>query len=95
MASAQATDTSPTCSDELGIAVHGQHIVGDYVTDIGGFLWGDNLGWPPDGSEVGQSARNNGGVYLPGGPGPTFHFENGVAPGASFCTSSQSPGVHL
>ena len=38
---AQAAD--PTCSGTLDIAVHGQHIVGDYVTGIGHA----ELGWPP------------------------------------------------
>ncbi len=92
---ASAEQSGPTCSDELGIANHGQHIVGDYVSGIGGFLWGDDLGWPPDGREVGEAVRENGGAYLPGGPGPGFHFDYGVAPGASFCTSSQSQGAHL
>jgi hypothetical protein len=31
-----------------------------------------------------------GGAQLPGGPGPAFHFENGFAPGASFCTDANS-----
>ncbi len=76
----------PTCSDTLGIANHGQHIVGDYVTGI----THETLGWTPEGQVGG-----GGGAVLPGGPGPGFHFPNGVAPGASFCTGSQSPGDHF
>jgi hypothetical protein len=80
----------PTCSGTLGIAVHGQHVVGDYVTGIGH----DALGWPPSGGVVGGAVGGSGAV-LPGGPGPGFHFPNGFAPGASFCLDqSQSPGFH-
>jgi hypothetical protein len=80
----------PTCSGTLGIAVHGQHVVGDYVTGIGH----DALGWPPSGGVVGAAVGGSGAV-LPGGPGPGFHFPNGFAPGASFCLDqSQSPGLH-
>ena len=88
-ASAQATDTSPTCADELGIAVHGQHVIGDYVTGI----THEEIGWPPDGSDVGSTIAANGGVVVPGGPGPGFHFIEGYAPGASFCTGANSWGV--
>lgn len=80
----------PTCADfgPLGVEVHGQHVVRDYVT--GGQL----DGWPADGS-VGQSVAGTG-ASLPGGPGPAFHFPNGFAPGASFCNSqSKSPGSHF
>lgn len=85
--SASAHD--PTCSDVgfLGIEVHGQHVVRDYV--MGGGL----ESWPPKGGVVGAATK--GGAALPGGPGPAFHFANGVAPGASFCTDSNSPGAHL
>lgn len=83
---------TPTCSDSPllgGIAVHGQHIIRDYVT--GG---GAATTWPPGGGEVGESIAGSGAV-VPGGPGPGFHFPNGFAPGASFCnTQSQSPGSH-
>lgn len=80
----------PTCSEVLGIAVHGQHIVGDYVTGIGH----DGLGWPPNG-QVGQTIAGEGPAIV-GGPGPGFHFLNGFAPGASFCNSqSQAPGFHV
>jgi hypothetical protein len=80
----------PTCSDSfLGVAVHGQHVVRDYVT--GGAA---ATTWPPSGG-VGQSIAGSG-AAVPGGPGPGFHFEIGAAPGASFCNSqSQSPGFHL
>jgi hypothetical protein len=79
----------PTCSTTLGIAVHGQHIVRDYVTG------GDAATtWPPGGGGVGESIAGSGAV-VPGGPGPGFHFPEGFAPGASFCNSqSQSPGFH-
>ncbi|HEV2126168.1 MAG TPA: hypothetical protein VGW38_25715, partial [Chloroflexota bacterium] len=80
----------PTCSNTpLGVEVHGQHIVRDYVT--GGETAGE---WPPDGG-VGKAIAGEG-AAVPGGPGPGFHFEHGVAPGASFCNpQAQSPGVHL
>jgi hypothetical protein len=80
----------PTCSDfgALGIEVHGQHVVRDYV--MGGGL--DS--WPPSGA-VGEAVGGSG-AALPGGPGPGFHFPNGFAPGASFCNAnSQSPGFHV
>ena len=89
LAAAPAMASEPTCSDVLDIAVHGQHIVGDYVTGIGH----GELDWPPAGS-VGEAIAGEG-AGLPGGPGPGFHFPNEVAPGASFCNSqSQSPGSH-
>lgn len=76
-ASAALAD-GPTCSDVgLGVDVHGQHVIRDYVRDV-------------------DATNAKGGAVLPGGPGPGFHFPNGVAPGASFCISqSQSPGIHL
>lgn len=83
---AQVTDTSPTCADELGIAVHGQHVIGDYVTGVSH----EELGWPPDGADVGSTVSANGGVTVQGGPGPGFHFLYGIAPGASFCTGANS-----
>ncbi|MDP9352181.1 MAG: hypothetical protein M3P51_11640 [Chloroflexota bacterium] len=90
LGSKAALAASPTCSSTLGITVHGQHVVGDYVTGAGH----ENLAWPPKGS-VGEAISGEGAV-LPGGPGPTFHFANGFAPGASFClTQSQSPGFHV
>ena len=85
-----AATPAPTCSGTLGIAVHGQHIVGDYVTGIGRA----NLDWPPTGGVVGSAVAGSGAV-IPGGPGPGFHFIEGFAPGASFCLSqSQSFGFH-
>ena len=86
LAPAAGANGDPTCSDVLDIDVHGQHIVGDYVTGIGH----GTLGWPPNGQVGG-----GGGAAVPGGPGPGFHFPNGFAPGASFCLSqSNSPGAH-
>lgn len=85
---ASAHDES-TCSNLFGYP-HGYHIVADYVTGLGSeFLGGDGIPWPPRGLNAA------GGAALPGGPGPAFHFELGVAPGASFCTDSQSPGAHF
>jgi hypothetical protein len=90
LTAAPAAATEPTCSGTLGIAVHGQHIVGDYVTGLG---HGD-ISWPPRG-EVGPAVAGQG-PAVPGGPGPGFHFPNGFSPGASFCLDqSQAPGVHL
>lgn len=88
-AGAQSGNATPTCSDVLGIDVHGQHVIGDYVSGLHG-----DLGWPPDGSEIGEAVGDNRGVAVKGGPGPGFHFEQDppIAPGASFCTDSQSPG---
>jgi hypothetical protein len=81
----------PTCSTELGIEAHGQHIVGDYVTGIGH----ENLDWAPSGGIVGQAIAGSG-VVVAGGPGPGFHFPNGFAPGASFCNEwSQADGIHF
>ncbi|MEO6398783.1 MAG: hypothetical protein ABIP13_09985 [Tepidiformaceae bacterium] len=65
-----------TCSDLafLGVHVHGDHVIRDYVKG-------------PDGT-VGHGQ----GAYLPGGPGPGFHFTiEGLAPGASFCNSQAHP----
>lgn len=73
----------PTCSD-LGLANHGEHIVGDYVTGTGG-LFADDMTWPPRG-QVGNTVRENGGAAVPGGPAAGGHFNvPGLAPGASFC----------
>ena len=81
-----------TCHDALGsgIVVHGQHIVGDYVTGLGG-IFGDGLEWPPA-EQVGAAVSANGGAAMPGGPGPGFHFGiPGLAPGASFCNEQAHP----
>ena len=84
-----ADAAQPTCSDVLEVEVHGQHIIGDYVTGEGRA----NLEWPPSGG-VGQAIAGEG-PAITGGPGPGFHFPNGFAPGASFClANSQSPGFH-
>lgn len=74
----------PTCSDLafLDIEVHGQHIIRDYVTG------GAEEEWPP--VSMRDILRENGGAVVHGGPGPGFHFPNGVQPGASFCTGAQS-----
>lgn len=79
----------PTCADVgLGVDVHGHHVVRDYVSG------GETGSWPPDGGELGASIAGDG-AAVPGGPGPGFHFEEGFAPGASFCLAqSQSPGFH-
>lgn len=87
--SATSSAAAPTCSDStiIDVAVHGEHVVGDYVTGLGH----DVLTWPPAG-QVG-SAVGGEGAAVTGGPGPGFHFVNGVAPGASFCVpQSSSPG---
>ena len=86
---APAAAHEPTCVDfePLGIVVHGQHVVRDYVTG------GELGGWPAAGG-VGQYVAGEG-AAVPGGPGPGFHFPNDFAPGASFCTDSRSPGRHF
>lgn len=89
--SATTSAAAPTCSDStlVDVEVHGQHVVGDYVTGIGHGV----LTWPPAG-QVG-SAVGGRGAALHGGPGPGFHFPRGIAPGASFCIpQSSSPGLH-
>ena len=80
-----------TCSGVFGtdLVVHGQHVVGDYVTGTGGLSGA--LEWPPAG-QVGSAVKENGGAAVPGGPGPGFHFTiPGLAPGASFCTAQAHP----
>ena len=90
--SAPVAAADPTCADLMGIANHGEHVLGLYV--VGGSL---ALGyWPPEGG-MGQYIGGVG-AALPGGPGPTFHFINGFQPGASFCvpgaSSPTSPPGH-
>ena len=85
---ASAASDGPTCSGLGGIVVHGQHVIGDYVTGLGGI--GGGLDWPPAG-QVGAAVQQNGGALIPGGPGPGFHFPNGFAPGASFCLEQAHP----
>jgi hypothetical protein len=87
--SATTSAAAPTCSDStiIDVAVHGEHVVGDYVTGTGHVA----LEWPPAG-QVGTAVRGDG-AAVPGGPGPGFHFPRGIAPGASFCLpQSSSPG---
>jgi hypothetical protein len=87
--SAGPSAAAPTCSDSpiIDVAVHGEHVVGDYVTGVGH----DVLTWPPAG-QVGAAVGSDG-PAVTGGPGPGFHFVNGIAPGASFCLpQSSSPG---
>lgn len=79
----------PTCSGIGALQVHGQHVVGDYVTGTGGIS--GVLEWPPAG-QVGAVVSANGGAAMPGGPGPGFHFTvPGLAPGASFCNEQAHP----
>lgn len=85
-ADARATDTAPTCSDILDIEVHGQHVVGDYVSGLGHH----DLQWPPKGGVIGRAVSGNRGAVTPGGPGPGYHFPNDVPPGASFCVDARS-----
>jgi len=88
---ASAATSGPTCSSTIGIVTHGQHIVRDYVVGV------DHdapTTWPPSGGVVGAAVSAAGGAAVPGGPGPGAHFPI-VAPGASFCTGSRSPGLHL
>ncbi|MGI8705119.1 MAG: hypothetical protein ACR2JJ_04900 [Sphingomicrobium sp.] len=91
--SAGANPSTPTCSDVefLEIDVHGQHVIRDYVAGAGGVA----SDWPPSGRDLGDTVGSRGGVAVRGGPGPGFHFPNDVAPGASFCTNSESPGFHV
>jgi hypothetical protein len=86
--SAGVASAHATCEGLGGIEVHGQHIVGDYVTGLGGI--GGGIDWPPAG-EVGDAIGGDGGAVLPGGPGPGFHFPNDVPPGASFCNEQAHP----
>lgn len=81
----------PTCAHFMGIANHGQHVVGDYVTGTGH----DALVWPPGGRDVGQTIAGSGAAE-PGAPGAHGHMPAEIAPGASFCNpQSQSPGFHV
>jgi hypothetical protein len=78
-----------TCSGLGALEVHGQHVVGDYVTGTGGISGGQQ--WPPAGG-IGAVVKENGGAAVPGGPGPGFHFTiPGLAPGASFCNEQAHP----
>ncbi|MGH2454780.1 MAG: hypothetical protein ACRDHD_00765 [Candidatus Limnocylindria bacterium] len=89
VASVASAHDESTCSNLFGYP-HGYHIVADYVTGLGSeFLGGAGIAWPP------REVNASGGAALPGGPGPAFHFVLGVAPGASFCNDSNSPGAHF
>lgn len=88
---AASAHEDPACAGVFGsdLQVHGQHVVGDYVTGLGGI--GGGLEWPPKG-QVGSAVQENGGALVPGGPGPGFHFTiEGLAPGASFCIDKAHP----
>lgn len=82
LASGAAAHSEPNCSDStiIDVVVHGQHVVSDYVTGT------HDVTWPPNGQVGAQTS--DGGAATPGGPGPRFHFQDGVGvpPGASFCT---------
>ena len=81
----------PTCAGIGGIENHGQHVVGDYVTGLGG-IFGDGLAWPPAG-QVGAAVKAAGGAVAPGAPAAHGHFTvPGLAPGASFCNEQAHPG---
>jgi len=84
-----ASAGEPTCAGLGGIEVHGQHIIGDYITGLGGI--GGGLEWPPRGQVGDAIQENGGGVQVKGGPGPGFHFGEGFAPGASFCNEQAHP----
>lgn len=90
-AAAASAHDDPTCADVFGsgIEVHGQHVVGDYVTDLGAVL-GTDLEWPPAG-QVGENIGGQGGAVNPGGAGPGLHFLLGLPPGASFCVEQAHP----
>ena len=85
----EVASADPTCSGLGGIETHAQHVIGDYVTGLGGI--GGGIDWPPSG-EVGEAVSDNGGALVPGGPGPGFHFTiEGLPPGASFCNPQAHP----
>lgn len=76
-----------TCSELFGGRPHGYHIIVDYVTGIGSeLLGGPGMEWPP------REVNAAGGADLPGGPGPAFHGELGIPPGASFCNEQAKSG---
>lgn len=88
MCSGVVSAQEPTCAGEGGIENHAQHVIGDYVTGLGGI--GGGIDWPPAG-EVGQTIGGEG-ALVPGGPGPGFHFTmEGLPPGASFCIPQAHP----
>lgn len=87
MAGAVSADGTPTCSELFDGRPHGYHIIADYVTGIGSeLLGGPGIQWPPSGLNAA------GGAAKPGGPGPAFHGEHGIPPGASFCNPQAKSG---
>ncbi len=88
---AAALAAEPTCTEQLGTATHGEHVLYDYIIGIGR---DSDASWPPSGGIVGDVLGDAGGALVPGAPGPV-HMSHGFAPGASFCTGSASPGTHL
>ena len=88
IASGAGARQAPTCSDELGIANHGEHVLRDYV------VGSEDQAFPYNGRSIGGALAGRG-AALPGGPAAGGHFDAGVAPGASFCTDSRSPGFRF
>lgn len=87
LAGLASADGNPTCSDLFEGYPHGYHIVADYVTGVGSeLLGGPGIDWPPSGLNA------SGGAAIPGGPGPGFHEERGIPPGASFCNPQAKSG---
>ena len=81
----------PTCAGlgETGWENHGTHIIEQYIID-GDF---DALtGNPSD--ELGGGQVDSTKVVANAGKAGKGHLAAGVAPGASFCTDSESPGAH-
>ena len=76
---------SPTCSDVLDIAVHGEHVVADYVMGAGH----DVVDWPPAGA---VGAAVSGSDESPVRGGPRHEGLVGVGPGASFCIEQGRSG---
>lgn len=82
---AALAEGNPTCGGVVG-TVHGHHVVADYVDGEGH----DVMTWPPAGQ-----VDAAGGAAHPGAPGAHGHMLVGIAPGASFCTASNSAGWHV
>jgi hypothetical protein len=86
VAAAPVAAGEPTCSRLFNGNPHGYHVVADYVTGIGSeLLGGPGIAWPP------TRVNAAGGAAHPGGP----YHGGAIAPGASFCTDSNSPGIHF
>jgi hypothetical protein len=76
LAFAGSAQAAPTCSGTLPIAVHGQHIIGDYVSGIGQVA----LAWPPQAAwwepqPAGRARR------FPVDLDPVSIFRRGLRPG--------------